>query len=209
MALTPKKFSEDTAKDDSAWAGDEISPFVIDPGGTPANRKATILQQHRLVPYNVGSLPTDRIGQMIWVNNGFDGDGCVAVSDGTSFYVVGPTPYDVGMFYPGTPADTVTVLQKICVTRNITFPADFAGSVGDVDVSPDATYTISVKDDAAEIGTVSISTGGVFTFATTSNTAKNVDAGSILTFEAPAGSPAEASIEGISFTLNALIRLAT
>lgn len=49
----------------------------------------------------------------------------------------------------------------------ITFADDFADSVGDVGTNPAATFTMEVQKNGAAVGTIAISTGGAFTFATT------------------------------------------
>jgi hypothetical protein len=92
-------------------------------------------------------------------------------------------PYDMRVFKAGAPYDA-EVIETLLIGRAVLFPADFAGSLGAIGTDPTATMTITVKDDATTIGTISISTGGVFTFTTVSNTAKTVAAGSVLTFEA-------------------------
>lgn len=91
------------------------------------------------------------------------------------------------------------VLHREVVTRLIEFPADFAGSAGDIQTNPTSTFDIDVQDDTVSIGTISISTGGAFTFTTVSNTAKTVAAGSLLEFIAPGS--ADASAAGITVGL--------
>lgn len=92
--------------------------------------------------------------------------------------------YDIRLGFT-TPPTTAEVLDTILLPREVTFPAAFAGSVGLIGTNPTASFVITVKDDGVDIGTITISTGGVFTFATTSGTAKVVSAGSVLTFVAP------------------------
>ncbi len=94
---------------------------------------------------------------------------------------------------------TAQVLETLMVGRTLNFPANFAGSLGKIGVNPTASFVISVQDDGVEIGTVTISAAGVFTFATTSGTAKVVAIGSELTFVAPATVDATANNATMTF----------
>lgn len=110
----------------------------------------------------------------------------------------GNTNYDIPVMFGGTPI-TVEVLGRYILGRTVDFVADFAGSVGAVETNPAATFDIDVKDDGTSIGTVSISTGGVFTFTTVGGSAKSVISGSKLEFVAPAS--VDANIVDITLTL--------
>lgn len=105
--------------------------------------------------------------------------------------------YDIGLDHPATPTSS-EVIGSWVVPRAITLPADLAGSGGSVTSNPAGSFAIDLQDDAASIGTITISTGGAFTFVTAGNLAKTVAAGSLLTMVAPA---ADASIAGIVITL--------
>lgn len=111
-----------------------------------------------------------------------------------------PTPYDLPLAFAGTP-EGGQLLGMFSIVRDLEFEANFAGAVGHVGVNPGATFEIDVQDDGVSIGAISISTGGVFTFTTTSGTAKSVASGSLIEFIAPSDSPAEATIANISATL--------
>lgn len=64
------------------------------------------------------------------------------------------------------------------VTRPMTFPADFAGSEGQVvTTNPAATYTVTLKKNGTNIGTATASTGGVWTFATSGGTSFSLAVG--------------------------------
>ncbi len=89
-------------------------------------------------------------------------------------------PTELQMNYYGSPPAT-TVIAKFIIADPIDFAANFAGSVGNVPVNPGAQYDIDVQDDGGSIGTISISSGGVFTFTTTGGTSKNAASGSIIT----------------------------
>src|SRR5687768_4133998 len=72
-----------------------------------------------------------------------------------------PAPYDLPLSFSGTP-DAGALIGKLVTVRAIEFEADFAGSAGHVGTNPAATFDIDVQDDGVSIGTISISTGGVF-----------------------------------------------
>lgn len=102
-------------------------------------------------------------------------------------------PYDVPLSYAGGPPAADEVLQGVVVPRQVDFAADFAGSAGYIGVNPTASFVVSVQDDGVEIGTITVSTGGVFTFATAGGTAKTVAAGSRIEFVGPASADATAA----------------
>lgn len=107
-------------------------------------------------------------------------------------------PYDFGTAFGDAPGNN-EVIGRVPIMRAITIPANFAGSFGDVETSPAAQFDIDVQDDGVSIGTVSVSTGGVVTFATAGGTAKAVAEGSIVRFVAPdGGSSPETSIVGLT-----------
>jgi hypothetical protein len=111
--------------------------------------------------------------------------------------------YDIPFDYRGGPPTSSEVIAVTCVVRDVYFPADFTGSVGNIGTNPTLTFDIDVQDDTVSIGTISIGTGGVFTFTTTSNTAKLVAAGSVLEFIAPVS--ADASAADIAATLLGMV----
>lgn len=109
-------------------------------------------------------------------------------------------PYDIPLSFSGTPTAGQR-MGKLMVVRDVAFAANFSGSAGHVGTNPAATFAIDVQDDGVSIGTISVSTGGVFTFTTVSGTSKTVANGSRLEFYAPANSPAEATVANIAATL--------
>ncbi|MBZ9759503.1 hypothetical protein LB553_01200 [Mesorhizobium sp. CA8] len=111
-----------------------------------------------------------------------------------------PVAYDLPLSFPGTPT-AGQLLGKLMVVRDVALSANFSGSYGHVGTNPAATFAIDVQDNGVSIGTISISTGGAFTFTTASGTAKTISAGHRLEFYAPANSPADASIANIAATL--------
>jgi len=129
-------------------------------------------------------------------------------TDGTTNGLVGAviasaagatSPYDIPLSFAGTPT-TSQIIGKVIVTRDVDFAANFAGSYGHVGTNPTSTFAIDVKDDGTSIGTISVSTGGAFTFTTTSGTAKTVATGSRLEFVGP--SSVDATVASIAATLH-------
>ncbi len=112
--------------------------------------------------------------------------------------VIAVAAYDIGASFAGTPTDS-EVLGRISVPRKITLLADFLGSAGHVVVNPTDAFAVDVLDDGSSIGTISITTGGVVSFASAGGTAKVIAAGSLVSFVGQA--TADATIAGISFTL--------
>ena len=110
----------------------------------------------------------------------------------------GAAAYDFRLTFQTAPTAS-EVLERVIVAREITFTGNFANSVGLVGTNPTATFDIDVQDDAVSIGTISISTGGVITFTTTSGTDKIVAAGSELEFIAPVG--ADATIADVDISI--------
>jgi hypothetical protein len=106
--------------------------------------------------------------------------------------------YDFGMVAFDTPASSA-VMGKVVIPRAVTLPANFAGSRGDVDVNPDASFEITVTRNGSTVGTITISTAGAFTFATSGGTVVALVAGDVVRFVAPA--TADASVAGIAVTL--------
>ena len=80
-----------------------------------------------------------------------------------SAYVEAPI-YDIWWSLPGMPdANIEYLIGKF--GRTVNFPADFAGSVGKCLTSPAATAVFTLKKNGSSVGTVSISSSGVFTFS--------------------------------------------
>lgn len=82
----------------------------------------------------------------------------------------GPAGEDVDyeLIWTGTQTAANAWLGGRKVTRPVTFPANFAGSLAEtVTANPAATYTVTVKNGGTTLGTAVCSTGGVWTFTTT------------------------------------------
>lgn len=130
-------------------------------------------------------------------------------TDGTAngLYRLGPPDqavYDFGMLQTAVPTPGA-VMGKVVLPRALTIPANFAGSRGHVDTPPTAAgWIASVTRNGTAIGTVTINSGGGFTFATTGGAPVTTAAGDVIRFLAdPTTAPAEAAISGIAITLAA------
>lgn len=116
----------------------------------------------------------------------------------------GTTSYDWPFRFAGLPTANA-VLDAFVAGREITFPADFAGSSGYIGTNPTSTLTLTIKsggtwaNDGTTVGTISISTSGVFTFATDGGTAKVISAGTLLKVIGPGS--VDATAKDVAFTL--------
>ena len=106
-------------------------------------------------------------------------------------------PYDVVASYVGKPGAAALVLV-LTYTRAVSFAANFSGSRGILSANPAAAATYTVKKNGTGIGTVAVSTGGVFTFATSGGAAQSFAAGDRMTVEAP--SPADTTLADVGLT---------
>lgn len=105
-------------------------------------------------------------------------------------------PYDLGFFVSGTPADNGMVM-KFVATRAFSFAEHFAGSTGHCGTNPTSTAVFNVRKNGSGVGTISIDTSGVFTFAT-SGGAVSFAAGDRLDVLAP--TPQDVSLADVSVT---------
>ncbi len=110
----------------------------------------------------------------------------------------GTVPYDLVCSFVGKPSSGQLVMI-FTAPRAVSYPANFAGSVGTLTTNPTSTAVYTIANNGTTIGTLSISTGGVFTFATTSGTSKSLAVGDRLTITAP--SPQDASLINVGFTM--------
>ena len=150
-------------------------------------------------------------GQALTAPTIADGEAALLTSDGVNVRLAGgggglgggSTFYDIGFLYAGGPPGASELLFKWIATRDLTLPADFSGAVGHIGTNPTSTFDMDVTLDGSSIGTISLSTGGVFAFTTTSGTVKAVAAGQRLEVVAPAS--ADATAADIALTLTATI----
>lgn len=112
--------------------------------------------------------------------------------------------YDPPVSFRSKPASN-EIIGAMQTRLDMNLKANFADSVASIAVNPTATFAVRVFDCATmadagtQIGTVTFSTGGVPTFASTGGTAKVVVAGRVVKFLAPAA--VDTTAEGILITL--------
>ena len=110
--------------------------------------------------------------------------------------------YDVIFAYIGQPPNAY-VVQLIAFPIGVTFPANFANSVGFCGTNPTATATYTLKKNhsgaVTTVGTVVVSTGGAFTFASTGGAAQSFVAGDVLEILTPV---ADLTLADVTFTLH-------
>lgn len=110
----------------------------------------------------------------------------------------GTTPYDTGFFVPGKP-DAGGQVMKYTAVRAVTIPGNCAGSRGHVSTNPTSTMVFDIQKNGSSVGSISISTAGVFTFSTTSSSPIVLAAGDRLQVFAP--NPQDATGADVSVTL--------
>jgi hypothetical protein len=89
------------------------------------------------------------------------------------------------MFATYAPTASETLALAIA-DRDITFPANFAGSQGYAEGFPSAPYVLSIRRTGVEVGTITFSTAGVATFASVGGLSVSVATGQVLAIVAPA-----------------------
>ena len=124
---------------------------------------------------SAGTLSSTAIGDVVGPASAVDNN--IAVFDSTTGKLIkdgGKTiaelnTYSVGFFFTTTPtASEVLLLHTFPLA--VTFPDEWSGSVGDIGTNPTSSFVLDVQKNGASVGTVTISTGGAFTFATTGTT---------------------------------------
>ncbi len=144
--------------------GTRFSFGCVPPGGT-SNAELFSGDHATGVRFTPANLVTTFVGEARVTDqaysSGWNGDLSVptknAIYDKFSKFSVG------GGFTTALAASEVFLLYTFA--EAVTFPDDFAGSVGDSN-NPAATYVIDLYKNGAAVGTASISTTGVFTFST-------------------------------------------
>lgn len=129
--------------------------------------------------------------------------GALLVFDGTNWWAEGGTvsggnPYIINCYLEGLPSTAEPVLA-IKVALAVKFPANFSGSFGRLTANPTATAVYSITKNGSQIGTVSIATGGAFTFATSGGLAQSFAAGDEFGIVAPNPADATLSFVGLTF----------
>lgn len=94
------------------------------------------------------------------------------VQEGTSLIAIGSGGTNLGLnhtaalFVAGSPTGGAEVL-RYAFTENVTWVDDFAGSDGSVGTNPSKPIVFQVYKNGSNIGSVTCSTGGAFTFVST------------------------------------------
>ena len=95
----------------------------------------------------------------------------------------GSVPIIVVSAIAGSPSGSQLVMIFTAVS-NMSFPGNFTGSYGSLGTNPTATATYTINLNGSAVGTISISTGGVFTFTSAGGAAVSMVAGDRLTLVA-------------------------
>lgn len=92
--------------------------------------------------------------------------------------------YQVAATFCGTPT-AQQFMGGHTVSADFTLPINFAGAAGSVLTNPGSDFVISVRVNGVEKGTITISSAGVLTFATTGGTTVPCVFGDDISFIAP------------------------
>jgi hypothetical protein len=144
------------------------NPIVLDAAGRATAIRVTDGVAYKFVIYDADSELVDTIDNII--------EGVSASSSGSQL--------QVNMTYCGTPGAQGFMGAAEIVT-SATFPIDWDGASGSVQTNPGSDYIISVKKNGVEVGTITISSAGVFTFDTTGGATVSCVFGDTLSFHAP------------------------
>jgi hypothetical protein len=106
-------------------------------------------------------------------------------------------PHTVGLYSFGTPGASDVMLRYNFV-ESVTYANEFLGSIGEIATNPTGSFVMTVEKNGVGVGSITISTGGAYTFATTGAEVQ-FDYGDVLTVTAPVAPDATAA--GISATL--------
>jgi hypothetical protein len=117
--------------------------------------------------------------------------------DGSS-WINEDSPYDVGMFIPGTQANGA-LLAQVVLTRAVSFADDFAGARAYAGVSATAATVLDVHRNGALIGTITFGVGAsTGAFATAGGGAETFAAGDRLAIINQ--NPADVTLADLSIT---------
>jgi hypothetical protein len=116
--------------------------------------------------------------------------------DATAAYLALIDLQRVRFFFTTTPTAS-EILLLFVAEQAMTFADDFAGSRGSCGTNPASSFALDVQKNGASVGTITISTGGVFTFVTTGTTV-SLAAGDVLKIVAPSSPDASCANVAIS-----------
>lgn len=117
-------------------------------------------------------------GWRVWVRD----EDITVVYNGTAWQREG-RPVAIGTFSAEAPTTGMVLLDWLFVEPTTLFD-DFAGSRASVGTNPAASFVIDVRKNGASVGTITISTGGTATFATTGGSV-SFAVGDLLTLVCP------------------------
>lgn len=112
---------------------------------------------------------------------------------------IGPAgnAYAVPTYFLATPGPGEIIGLHV-FAETVEFPDDFAGAYGSVEINPAATFAVTVLKNGGSVGTISVSTSGVFTF-TTSGGSVTYAPGDVMRIVCQ--TPADASVANLAATL--------
>lgn len=115
-----------------------------------------------------------------------------AASSGTQNYIV---PFGVA-----ASSSANEILFAHIFAETVAFPANWSGAQGSiVGTNPAGSFVITLKKNGSTVGTITITTGGAYTFATSGGTTVSFSAGDVLTAIGPASTDAS-----ITFAIQSL-----
>jgi hypothetical protein len=120
--------------------------------------------------------------RLVVMNLGSTGGGSGGGGSGDSSG--GVAPYIIPAFTAYAPEQSETLLDHVFV-KSVTFPGNFAESLGNVGTAPAIAYPIDIQKNGASIGTVTINTDKTAAF-TTNNAAITFAVGDVLSLICPA-----------------------
>jgi hypothetical protein len=134
------------------------------------------------------SLPSydNNAAKILAVNSTEDGVEWVDAPTGTGGGGSADPYYRMAGFFTTSPAVN-EILMIYVVDVDISFPANFSGSQAKlIGMQPGSNFVLSIrKNSTTEIGTLSVNTDGVATFATADGTGKTLVAGDSISIHAP------------------------
>mgnify|MGYP003335950580 CR=1 FL=1 len=106
-------------------------------------------------------------------------------------------PALVGGGFEATPTSSAAILRHVFADAT-DFADDFAGSVGKISTNPTSSFVATIKKNGSNVGSITVSTAGSFTFSTTGG-ALSFAVGDVMLITAPA--TVDATAAGCGFTL--------
>lgn len=136
----------------------------------------------------------------------YGNSGCYIATDGTDYYTergIGQRPIQLVSAWPGKAPASQKVMIYTAANR-LYFPANFSGptSQGSCGANPTATAQYILNYGITQLGTISVSTAGVFTWATTGGSATITEIGT--RFELKAPTTQDATLSDVGFTILAI-----